>query len=143
MKERRNSYSAVARADLTLAVVGLIIGFVLLFGSVGVLVYRACLYRKGFVEGRFSDREIESMRQRILQTSPNTEGLQKIADYVFRRLSADAVVIKDFWSAISGDLIIFSIIGGVIIYLSIRLKRNTKMLASIEEPQKDPTLERN
>ena len=135
MKERLGGHYTGYKRDLVAAIVGIILGLFIIVGSSGVVIYREYWYQKGFAQGRFSTSEIEKTRQTILQIPPSLEGIQKIADFAFRRLSADAQALNVSWSSTSDVLTINLVTGVIIIGLSIQLKRTVKRLASHEKQE--------
>jgi hypothetical protein len=135
MNERLGNHCAGHKRDLGLAVLGIVLGLFLIVGTLGVLIYREYWYRKGFAQGRFSASAIEHTRQTILQIPPSAEGIQKIADFAFRRMSADAQALNVSWSSTSDGLTTNFATGVIIIVLSVKLKRTVKRLANHEKQE--------
>ena len=115
------------------AILVFVLGAGLLIGNLGLFVYRAHMYPKVFVEGRFSTGGIEAVRQEILQAPRDEESIKKTANYVFRRVSADARNLSGYWSVLSANEVVDMLLGAFMIYIAVRLKQNADALRRCRE----------
>ena len=103
---------------------GVRIGLVVLLANLAALAYLGYVHAHAFGGGgTLSQNAIEGFRQELLRTPATSEGVRGTADYVSRRLSADADLIDAYWMGLSVNLSINAIIGAYLLCVSVKLKR--------------------